>query len=175
MRKPKIGLGLCGLIMAVSLNLTNGYAEEELMAPAIQEGSIVQINYTLTVDGDVVDSSEGREPLSYTQGQGQIIPGLEKELVGLSIGDEKSVTVSPEEGYGVIDPQAFIEVPKDQLAPDVVPTIGQILRGNDNNGQPFQAAISKIDDKMVTLNLNHPLAGKTLTFQVKVVDITTGI
>lgn len=144
------------------------------MVLSIQEGSIVQINYTLTVDGEVVDSSEDREPLSYTQGQDQIIPGLEKELIGLNVGDEKSVIVGPEEGYGTVDPKAFIEVPKDRLSPDVAPAIGMVLRGNDKDGQPFRATLSKIDDDSVTLDLNHPLAGKILNFQVKVVDITIG-
>ena len=145
------------------------------MAATVQEGSIVQMDYTLTVDGEIVDSSDGREPLSYTQGQGQIIPGLEKRMVGLKVGEEKQVTVGPEEGYGTVNPEAFIEIPKDRLAPDVKPEVGMVLRGNDKNGQPFRATISKIESESVTLDLNHPLAGKTLNFQVKVVEIASGV
>ncbi|MBI4597654.1 MAG: peptidylprolyl isomerase [Candidatus Omnitrophica bacterium] len=142
-------------------------------APAgIQNGMMVQIDYTLTVDGAVVDSSQGRSPLSYVQGQGEIIPGLEKQLAGLKVGDARDVTVAPEEGYGAVDPQAYVEVPKTQLPPEMTPAVGLALQGTSKNGQPFRATISKVDKDTVILNLNHPLAGKTLHFAVKVVKIS---
>ncbi len=141
------------------------------MAATVQSGVTVALDYKLTVDGKVIDSSEGGQPLSYVQGQGQIIPGLEKQMAGLKVGDMANVTVKPAEGYGEVDPKAFIEIPKEQLGPNVVPQVGMMLRGATKDGRPFQAKIDKVADKTVTLDLNHPLAGKTLLFAVKVVDI----
>ena len=144
------------------------------MSEAIQDGRTVQIDYTLTVDGAVVDSSDGRGPLSYVQGQGQIIPGLERQLVGLHVGDAKEVTVGPDEGYGQMDPKALMEVPKTQLPPDLTPAVGMVLRGTNREGNPFRARIQNVESETVTLDLNHPLAGKTLQFKIKVVDVSTG-
>lgn len=166
-----------GLAVASVLGATVGWAEpsaQDAQAPsAIQDGMQVQIDYTLTVDGNTVDSSEGRGPLSFTPGQGQLIPGLERQLMGLKAGDVRELTVTPEDGYGAIDPEAFIEVPKTQLPADVTPEVGMMLRGIHPDGQPFSAMISTIGDQTVTLDLNHPLAGKTLHFNVKVVTVTT--
>ncbi len=145
--------------------------KEAGMAATIQSGMTVAIDYKLTVDGKVVDSSEGGKPLSYVQGQNQIIPGLEKQLAGLKVGDSADVTVKPEEGYGQINPKAFVEIPKEQLGANIAPQPGMTLRGTTKDGRPFQAKVDKVADKTVTLNLNHPLAGKTLQFAVKVVSV----
>ena len=144
------------------------------MSEAIQDGRTVKIDYTLTVDGAVVDSSDGRGPLSYVQGQGQIIPGLERQLVGLHVGDAKEVTVSPDEGYGQMNPKAVREVPKTQLPADLTLAVGMVLRGTNKEGSPFRARIQKVEPETVTLDLNHPLAGKTLQFKVKVVSVSAG-
>ena len=142
------------------------------MAQTIQAGSTVRMDYTLTVDGAKVDSSDGRDPLTYVQGQGQIIPGLERQLAGLAVGDERDFTVSPEEGYGPVNPEAFIEVPKSQLPTDAPPQVGMALRGTNPDGQPFRATIQEIGADSVKLNLNHPLAGKTLQFKIKIVEVS---
>ena len=145
---------------------------ETQMAAAVENGMTVQLEYTLTVDGQVVDSSEGREPLSYVQGSGQIIPGLERQLNGMHAGESKSVTVTPEEGYGAVDPKAVVTVRKDQLPPDLAPEVGMMLRGTSRDGQPFRARIQQIAGDDVTLDLNHPLAGKTLEFKVTVKGVS---
>jgi len=144
------------------------------IAPTVQGGATVQLDYTLTVEGKVVDSSKGGSPLSYVQGQGQLIPGLEKQLVGLKAGDTRSITVAPEEGYGPVDPKAFVEVSRKQLPPDATPEIGQALRGTGPDGRPFRATIFKVGPESVTLDLNHPLAGKTLFFDITVVSVAPG-
>jgi FKBP-type peptidyl-prolyl cis-trans isomerase SlyD len=146
--------------------------EEVPMAPTVQEGTTVEIDYTLTVDGAVVDSSKGRAPLSYVHGQGQLIPGLEKQLIGLKAGDARSLTVSPEEGYGPVDPEAFVEVSREQLPPDLTPEVGLPLRGTGPDGRPFRATVYKVGSESVTLDLNHPLAGKTLSFDITVVTVS---
>ena len=160
-----------GLALCTAAPWAEQGTQEGRMTPSIEDGASVKIDYTLTVDGAVVDSSEGRGPLNYTQGRGQIIPGLEKQLSGLHVGETREVTVPPEDGYGVLDPQAFVEVSKDQLPPDLKPEVGAFLRGMSPDGRSFRARIHEIGQDAVTLNLNHPLAGKTLHFNVTVVEV----
>ncbi len=131
----------------------------------------VKIEYSLTVDGAVVDSSEGKEPLQYRHGQHQLVPGLERELVGLHVGDAKEVVVQPSDAYGQINPASIVEVPKQQLPSGVTPQVGMVLRGVNPDGQAFRAKVQAVKKESVVLDLNHPLAGKTLNFKVKVIDI----
>ena len=156
-----------------------GWAEGEAAKPTeastpmvIQDNVQVSLEYTLTSDGAVVDSTDGQEPFKYVHGKGQIIPGLERQLAGLHKGDSKEITVGPDEAYGPVDPSATVDVPKEQLPSNATPEVGMVLRGVDPEGRAFRATIQKISDKTVTLDLNHPLAGKTLTFKVKVIDVT---
>ena len=141
------------------------------MAAAVQDNMDVGLEYTLTVDGAVVDSTEGRSPLHYIHGRGQIVPGLERQLAGLHVGDSKEVTVKPEDGYGSVDPAAVVEIQKSQLPADVTPAEGMVLRGVNPDGKTFRASIKEIKGQTVVLDLNHPLAGKTLVFKVKVTEI----
>lgn len=137
---------------------------------AVEKNTKVKINYTLTVDQKVVDSSEGREPLSFVQGTGAIIPGLEEQLEGMRVGQKKSVTVSPEKGYGLAHPEAVQKVPKTAFQKGTDVQKGMAVHGQ-NNGHSFQATVVSVDKDGVTLDFNHPLAGKTLNFQVEVVDV----
>ena len=137
----------------------------------IKNGSKVRIHYTLTVDGEEVDTSRGGEPLSYVHGEGEIIPGLEEALTGLSGGDTKEVHVPPEKGYGEHDPDGVHEVPKDAFQTPEQLDVGGTVSGRTGDGRTFQARVAGIGSETVTLDLNHPLAGKTLAFQVEVVDV----
>ena len=141
-------------------------------APVIHDGVAVQMDYTLTVDGRVVDSSRGKTPLRYVQGRLQIIPGLERQLAGLRVGDAKDITVSPDEGYGRRNPQAVVTVSREKLPSNSAPQVGMMVGGQDAQGRKFQATITEVHDKEVVLDLNHPLAGKTLHFNIRVVNIT---
>ena len=141
------------------------------MAVSVQENMDVSMEYTLTADGVVVDSTEGKEPFHYIHGKGQIIPGLERQLIGLHVGDNKEVIVKPEDGYGQVNPSAVIEVPKEQLPTDVSPSVGMVLRGVNPDGHDFRAIVKEVKDKTILLDLNHPLAGKTLTFKIKITGI----
>jgi FKBP-type peptidyl-prolyl cis-trans isomerase SlyD len=136
----------------------------------IGAGATVKLNYTLTVENKVVDASAGRGPLTYVQGSGQIIPGLEEQLVGLKAGDKKQVVVSPEKGYGIIDPKAFTKVPRKAFKDTSKMKVGSVVSGQ-KGGQQFQAVISAIGPTEITLDLNHPLAGKTLNFNIEVLDV----
>jgi FKBP-type peptidyl-prolyl cis-trans isomerase 2 len=131
----------------------------------------VSFDYTLTDDGGkVIDSSKGKEPMNYTHGKGQIIPGLEREMVGMAAGAEKKVTVKPEDAYGPVNPQAFQEVPKDKLPPDAL-KVGIVLTAQGPQGQAVPVRVHEIKEKTVVMDFNHPLAGKTLSFDIKITAV----
>lgn len=177
-QSSRIGTVHAGTWWAIGASLLMGTvgagveaAEEAPAAMTIQDNVDVGIEYTLTVDGAVVDSTEGKGAFHYVQGKHQVIPGLEHQLAGLHVGDARELTVSPEDGFGPIDPQAFVEVPKSQLPADLTPSVGMVLRGVNPEGTSFRATIRDIKDQSVMLDLNHPLAGKTLLFKVTIVDV----
>ena len=140
--------------------------------PVIRVDMDVGLEYVLTVDGVVVDSTKGQGPWHYIHGHQQMIRGLERQLEGLHVGDERDITVSPAEGYGEVDPELFVEIPLSDLPSDTPPTVGMVLRGVNPDGKSFQARITDIKPDTVILDLNDPLAGRTLHFAVKVTDIT---
>ena len=137
----------------------------------VDDGQVVSMHYTLHVNGQVLDSSEGGEPLQFIQGMGHIIPGLEQELYEMKIGDSKKVVVAAKDGYGEIDTEAFMDVPRDSFPTDVPLEIGTELELRDQSGHPVYARIESISDENVRLNMNHPLAGKELHFDVKIADL----
>jgi FKBP-type peptidyl-prolyl cis-trans isomerase SlyD len=137
----------------------------------VQDGQVVLMNYTLKVDGEVLDTSVGHEPLEFLQGAGNIIPGLEEELYGMGIGESKNVVVAPEEGYGTIDPEAFVEVPREDFPPTIPLEVGVELQVTNQDGQPLSARIDSVSDESVKLDFNHPLAGKELRFEVTIVGL----
>jgi FKBP-type peptidyl-prolyl cis-trans isomerase SlyD len=146
-------------------------AEKSKNDSVVKDGMLVSIEYTLKgTDGKVIDSSKGREPLKYVHGQKTMIPGLEKELTGMKVGGEKNVTVKPEDAYGPISPNAFQEIPKEKIPPNAL-KVGAVLQGQDEQGRPMLARIKEIKEKSVIIDMNHPMAGKTLVFNIKVVDI----
>jgi FKBP-type peptidyl-prolyl cis-trans isomerase SlyD len=137
----------------------------------VQDGHVVSMDYTLQVDGEVLDTSSGHEPLEFLQGAGNIIPGLEQELYGMLIGESKKVIVQPDEGYGALDPEAFVEVPKEQFPPTIPLETGIEIQVTNQDGKPMSARIDSVSDDSVRLDFNHPLAGKELHFDVKVVSL----
>lgn len=141
-------------------------------AASIEKGSTVQLEYTLRDEqGAVVESNKGQAPLTYTQGEQQIITGLERELFGMHAGEEKKVVVKPEDGYGTVMPTAQIEVPKQMLPPEAL-KVGTLLSARSAAGEVRPATVKEIKEATVVLDLNHPLAGKTLFFDVKVLGVT---
>ena len=137
----------------------------------IKEGSKVTLHYTGTLDdGSVFDSSEGRDPLTFTVGQHEVIRGFEEGVEGLNAGEEKTIDITPEHGYGPKHEQMVQKVPK-ELFKDFSPEKGQQIGLMSKEGQQMMATVLDVDDKMVTLDLNHPLAGKNLTFEIKLVEI----
>ena len=137
----------------------------------VEEGQVVAMEYTLKVDGEVADTSEGREPLEYVHGAGNIIPGLEQELLGMEIGESKKVVVAAADAYGEEDEKAFMDVPRDQFPKEIPMEVGTELQVQNQAGQPMYARIVQVKDTSVRLDFNHPLAGKELHFSVKVVGV----
>lgn len=140
-------------------------------ASSIQDGSIVSIEYTLTDDqGTVIDTNVGKEPLTFIHGAGQIVSGLERELQGLQAGDQKKVRVKPEDGYGMPSQQAFQEMPRESI-PAEAQKPGVALMAKAPDGRAIPIRVHEVKEKTVVVDFNHPLAGKTLNFDVKIKDI----
>jgi FKBP-type peptidyl-prolyl cis-trans isomerase SlyD len=140
---------------------------------AVTNDMVVSMAYVLRVeDGKLIDQSKDDSPLEYIQGAKQIIPGLEKALVGLNVGDEKVVEVKPTEGYGERDPDDIVEIPRANLPDSLDLSVGAPLKVKDSeSGESFSAYIVESDPETVTLDFNHPLAGRTLNFHVKIVNL----
>ncbi len=158
-----------GLLVAVVCCISSGFVYAEDIVVAI--GKQVSFDYTLTVDKEVVETSQGKKPLEYNPGRGELIPGLEKEMLGMKVEESKTVVVKPEEGYGAVRADAFREFERAKLPADLVPEVGMVLEMQDEKGTAFPAVISEVSEKAVKLNFNHPLAGKELTFDVKIVAV----
>lgn len=137
----------------------------------VADDVVVSIDYTLTVDGEVIDSTKDSYPLDYIQGHRNIIPGLEKALAGLGIGESKEVLVPAAEAYGEVNPNAFTDVSRSQFPDGFELIVGRSLRINTTSGHMMTASIAEIGDEVVKLDLNHPLAGKDLLFNASVVGL----
>jgi FKBP-type peptidyl-prolyl cis-trans isomerase SlyD len=165
-------LSACVLAALLAMPLTPAAAQAaDTKQTTVTEGKSVSLEYTLKLDDkSVVESNVGKQPLTYTHGTQQIIPGLEKALEGLKVGDTKEVTVAPADGYGDKDPNALQEVQKKLIPPDAL-VVGARLQGKAPDGHMVYPQVTEIKDDTVILDFNHPLAGKTLHFEVKVLDI----
>lgn len=137
---------------------------------AITEGDRVAVHYTGRLeDGQVFDTSEGRGPLEFTVGAGELIAGFDNAVRGLDVGEKTTIEIPPEEAYGARDPERVQEVPKEMLdAPDLEE--GQVIGLQTPDGQQLQATVLKLDEEKITLDFNHFLAGKTLRFDIEVVN-----
>jgi FKBP-type peptidyl-prolyl cis-trans isomerase SlyD len=138
----------------------------------IANGTVVGIDYSLHLgDGKVVDASQPGDPLTYLHGEGQIVPGLESALAGMAVGDTRQVVVAPAQGYGDHDPRGVQEVPRAAFPQGFEPTVGMELTAEGQDGQPVPFRIREVKPDSVVIDLNHPLAGKTLHFDVTVREV----
>jgi peptidylprolyl isomerase len=138
----------------------------------VKPGDTVRIHYTGTLsDGTTFDSSQGREPLQFTVGSGQIIPGLDRAIPGMNVGETKTVTVPAAEAYGDRNPDGVQTVPRAQV-PDHIPLDpGTQLQVQTGDGRTLPVTVTEVTAEEVVLDANHPLAGKDLTFEVELVEI----
>jgi FKBP-type peptidyl-prolyl cis-trans isomerase 2 len=173
--------GLLGLAVALSAGPAARASEEALEssppaeiqptaeAQEVQPGAVVHLEFTLRDEsGALQDDNRGRPPLVFTHGTGEVIPGLERALTGMKAGETKRITVPPEEGYGPVDPAAITEVPKARVPAEAL-VVGARLSGQTRSGREVPVRVREIRDGTVVLDLNHPLAGKTLVFEVRVI------
>ncbi|HEV8341720.1 MAG TPA: FKBP-type peptidyl-prolyl cis-trans isomerase [Candidatus Binatia bacterium] len=140
----------------------------------IKKDSVVSFEYTLSDEsGAVIESNKGEAPVTYTHGEEEIIPALEKALSVMGISEKKNIRLGPKDAYGPVDPEGFKEVPRKHIPAEGLKT-GTMLRVRGPHGEDVAFRVHEIKEESVVLDLNHPLAGKTLTFDVKILDVQPG-
>jgi FKBP-type peptidyl-prolyl cis-trans isomerase SlyD len=137
----------------------------------VQDDVVVSLDYTLRVEGEVLDTSSGDEPIQFIQGHGHIIPGLEKALYGMKAGDEKEVILQPLDAYGEYDPAAQVTIDRTHVSDDGEIAIDEEIEIEDEDGNLRLGRIVGVEGDQIMLDLNHPLAGRVLAFTVTVVDL----
>ena len=140
-----------------------------------KQGDEVQVHYTGKLeDGTVFDTSEDGEPLSFTVGENRVIPGFEEAVTGMEPGEEKTAEVEPEQAYGEHREDMVMEMERDQIPDEVDPEVGQQLQLRLENGQTVPVLITALGEDTVTIDANHPLAGRKLIFSIELVDVSEG-
>jgi FKBP-type peptidyl-prolyl cis-trans isomerase 2 len=138
----------------------------------VKEGDVVRVHYTgKLTNGEQFDSSEGRQPLEFTVGAGQMIKGFDAAMPGMSVGDKKTINILPEDAYGHKDEQAIIEFPRQNVPNDMKLEPGMQLQLRNEAGQPFPVTVTEIKDDVIVLDANHMLAGKELVFDIELMEI----
>ncbi len=143
------------------------------MNKTVQDNMIVTLDYKLIAEDEILENTEGGEPIMFIQGIGQIIPGLENALYDLEVGDQKTVVIQPEDAYGEYDPESLQDAKKEEFSEEIPLDVGTFLDLEDDEGDILSAQIIAAEEDTVTLDFNHPLAGKTLTFELIVTDLRT--
>jgi len=139
---------------------------------SVQKGDTVRVEYKGTLDdGTVFDSSEGRDPIEFKVGSGQIIRGFDEAVIGMKKGEEKKIHLEPKEAYGENNTQLLKKIARKVLPQDREPAVGMVIGMQRADGRQFEARIKEVSDTEVTIDLNHPLAGKALNFAIKIVEI----
>ncbi len=141
------------------------------MTYTVKDNIVVTLDYKLIVEDEMMESTEDGEPIKFIQGLGQIISGLENALYGLKIGDQKTVVIQPGDGYGEYDPESLQEAKKEEFSEEIPLDMGTFLDLEDDEGDILSAQIVAAEEDTVTLDFNHPLAGKTLTFEITLTDL----
>jgi peptidylprolyl isomerase len=138
----------------------------------VKKGDTIKVHYHGTLsDGTIFDSSNGREPLEFEVGGGMVIEGFDNGVLGMAVGDKRTVEIAAEEAYGPVNQDMFIEFPIDRFPADLVPEVGTQLNMSNEQGEQFPVMIVEVADEFVILDANHPLAGRDLIFDLELVDI----
>jgi len=165
--KLKHVLLLCGVILTIITVIGCGGGEK-----VAKDGDTVAVHYTGTLaDGTEFDSSRGREPLQFVVGAGQMIPGFDKAVNGMKVGEVKTVTLPPEEAYGPYRPEMVLVVEREKLPPELVLEFGLQIQITSETGDMFIATVTEFTETTVTMDANHQLAGQELTFEIELVEI----
>jgi peptidylprolyl isomerase len=137
-----------------------------------KEGDVVKVHYTGKLsDGTEFDTSANEEPLEFTVGAGEVIPGFDEAVVGMNPGETKTTTIAPDAAYGDYDEELLLEVERSDFPANITPEVGQHLKLKQADGEVLAAVITEVDDEVVTVDANHPLAGKDLTFEIQLLAI----
>lgn len=137
----------------------------------VKNGDSVRVHYTGKLeDGTEFDSSRERDPIEFTVGSGNLIPGFEKSVVGMKIGDKKTITVQPEDAYGEKNQELVVEIDKNDFPSDITPEVGMPLQIKQSDDNVINVMITEITEVSVTIDANHPLAGKALVFDIELVE-----
>ncbi|OIQ97461.1 FKBP-type 16 kDa peptidyl-prolyl cis-trans isomerase [mine drainage metagenome] len=141
----------------------------------VKKGDTIKVHYHgKLVDGTTFDSSEGREPLEFEVGSGMVIPGFDEGVTGMAVGDKKTVQIPADEAYGPKQEDMIMEFPREKFPADMVPEVGMQLNMNNGQGQSFPVVIVEVQETVVILDANHPLAGQDLIFDLELVEINGG-
>lgn len=162
----KFYFGFLFLFTVFGWQTTHTFAEE-----IISDGSKIKIHYSISVEGEIIESTFAGEPIEFILGEAPIMPGFEENILGLKKGDKKSLTLEPDKGFGIRDPEAIVELPRKNLPPgDIEP--GMIFGAPGPNGEPLKAVVEEVKEETVVLNFNHPLAGETVDLEFEIVDVS---
>ena len=138
----------------------------------VKKGDTIKVHYHgKLVDGTTFDSSEGREPLEFEVGSGMVIPGFDDGVTGMAVGDKKTVTIPADDAYGPKQEDMIMEFPRERFPAEMVPEVGMQLNMNNGQGQSFPVVIVEVQESVVILDANHPLAGQELIFDLELVEI----
>ncbi|MEJ2184921.1 MAG: peptidylprolyl isomerase [Gemmatimonadota bacterium] len=142
------------------------------MAQQAKSGDQVAVHYTGKLDsGEVFDSSDGRDPIRFELGSGQVIPGFEQAVEGMAVGDKREIRIEPEDAYGQPSDELLVEVARTQLPGDIEPAVGMPLQVQTGGGEQRVVRVTEVGDDTVTIDMNHPLAGRALNFELELVEI----
>lgn len=137
-----------------------------------KSGDTVRIHYTGTLhDGTEFDSSTGRDPLEFALGSGQVIPGFDAAVTGMAVGEQKTVTIEPDDAYGQRHQQLVQQVPKNTLPDTIEAAVGMQLQSHSPDGRVMNLVVVEVEEESITLDANHPLSGQALTFAIELVEI----
>ena len=146
---------------------------KEYSMSQVKENSTLKVNYTGKLsDGQIFDTSEGKEPIEFTLGEGRLIPGFEKGLIDMKLNEKKTITIVKEEAYGEVNQDLIQEVKKTELPQDMAPEVGMGLVSKSPDGREMNLMVVEVKEESIVIDGNHPLAGKDLIFDLEVVEIT---
>ena len=141
------------------------------MSEAIKKGDTISVHYTGSLEnGEVFDSSKGRAPLKFTTGAGQLIKGFDSAVIGMNVGDKKTVNIPPQDGYGERNEDLIVDMPKANMPKDMQVEVGMTLQLADQAGNPVPATVHEICEEVIKMDVNHPLAGETLVFEIEIAE-----
>jgi peptidylprolyl isomerase len=142
------------------------------VAEQAKSGDQVSVHYTGKLDsGEVFDSSTGKDPIRFELGSGQVIPGFERAVQGMAVGEKREIRIEPEDAYGQPSDELVVEVARTQLPDDIEPAVGMPLQVQTSGGEQRVVRVSEVSNETVTLDMNHPLAGRALNFELELVEI----